>query len=298
MTPVTVFTGSLGAGKTTIILNLVKQLDPSLKIVWLKNEYGDLNIDSKLASGSNIQTTEILNGCLCCVLVGKLHDALLEITQEVQPDHLIIETAGTAYPYPIYHEVMEIPELRLDGLLMVIDALNFTEFHDKSHLARSQSKFLDLIIINKTGLVDGLKLERVMDEVFDLYMNVPKIQTADGWIDPTLLLGLNAKKDEIVSTPEEHHHDELESFNFSTDKRVDVPQLISYLESLDRRKFIRIKGLLNDSKQMHLINVVAGRVDTQELNIPLQASQLLFVGDRIATKQAAIIQHLEQLTLD
>src|SRR5690242_204186 len=108
--PTTVVTGYLGAGKTTIILNLIKQLQEDYQVVWLKNEYGNLSIDSELAKEHNIEVKEMLNGCLCCVLVGKLKDALHEIIRDYTPDRIIIESSGTAYPLPIVLEINEIPE--------------------------------------------------------------------------------------------------------------------------------------------------------------------------------------------
>ena len=77
--PVTVFTGFLGVGKTTIILSLIQRLPKSYNVVLLKNEFGDVKVDSELASESNVKVTEMLNGCLCCVLVGQMKVALLEI---------------------------------------------------------------------------------------------------------------------------------------------------------------------------------------------------------------------------
>jgi G3E family GTPase len=87
--PVTVFTGFLGSGKTTIIINLLKQMPKSYKIVMLKNEFGNVEVDSKLMQDSNIEVTEMLNGCLCCILVGKLGNALNEILEKYTPDHIL-----------------------------------------------------------------------------------------------------------------------------------------------------------------------------------------------------------------
>ncbi|CAJ0764177.1 13761_t:CDS:2 [Entrophospora sp. SA101] len=77
--PVTVFTGFLGSGKTTIIISLLKRVPKSYKICLLKNEFGDMKVDSELVRESNIEVQEMLNGCLCCVLVGQMKTALLEL---------------------------------------------------------------------------------------------------------------------------------------------------------------------------------------------------------------------------
>ena len=77
--PITVFTGFLGAGKTTIILSLIPQLPKDYKLCLLKNEFGDIAVDSELARESNVSVQEMLNGCLCCVLVGQMKNALTEL---------------------------------------------------------------------------------------------------------------------------------------------------------------------------------------------------------------------------
>lgn len=78
--PITVFTGFLGAGKTSVILSLLPKLPKDYKVVLLKNEFGDVEVDSKLAQESSLTAvSEILNGCMCCVLVGQMQNALIEI---------------------------------------------------------------------------------------------------------------------------------------------------------------------------------------------------------------------------
>jgi G3E family GTPase len=135
--PVTVFTGFLGAGKTTIILNVVHSMaslsttssSAKYQIAWLKNEFGDNTIDSQLAKEANIDVTEILNGCLCCTMVGRLGDALLELATKHHPDRIVVETSGSAFPAPIAWEIRRLTEegapLHLDAILCVIDVINF-----------------------------------------------------------------------------------------------------------------------------------------------------------------------------
>src|SRR6201996_9698762 len=94
--PLTIITGFLGSGKTTLLLNLLPQLraqNPTYKLALLKNEFGDLAVDSQLASSSSISgVRELLNGCICCNLVGQLGPALLELRDIASPDRIIIET--------------------------------------------------------------------------------------------------------------------------------------------------------------------------------------------------------------
>lgn len=299
--PTTVVTGTLGAGKTTIILNLIKQLPNSYKTVWLKNEYGDVNIDSELAAASNIQTKEILNGCLCCVLVGKLHEALKEIMQTMQPDRLIIETAGTAYPFPVIQQIQRVDGIELDGLIAVVDAVNYAAFTDNSMMAKQQARFVDLVVLNKTGLVKPKQLEKAMDFVHDQYPGVPKLKTADGNIPKDTLIGLDAK---LVYEPEQHEHhghdhdhagdhvDTVEAFGFLDKQRTYSTEGIDkMLNTIEHWGFIRIKGIINTDAGPKLLNVVFERATWDDIPSYSGPTRITFMGKQI-TKQQQKVQDL------
>lgn len=285
--PITVVTGQLGSGKTTIILNLIKQLPKDYKVVWLKNEYGDVNIDSELAKENNIQTQEILNGCLCCVLVGKLHDALLEIVTKFNPDRIIVETAGTAYPYPIILEIEKIEKIKLDGVINVIDSLNFKGFEDISYVAKTQAKFVDLVVINKTGLIDNDKLYEVEEDIYDLYYQNPKVKTSDGKVDKDLILGLDHKLFELTKNDKEileksHHHEEIEIFSWEKSKTFDSKEKFEeFLKNIPPTRFSRIKGIIKFENGNFLLNYVLGRFDWIKLEKFSGDSKITFMGNHI-----------------
>ena len=112
-------------------------------------------MDSELAKESNVQVTEMLNGCLCCVLVGQMKNALLEIQATQSPNRIIIETSGSAFPAPIAWQIREIQEqgFGLDSIITVVDCVNFKGYEDTSYTARLQAKYTDLILMNKHELV-------------------------------------------------------------------------------------------------------------------------------------------------
>jgi G3E family GTPase len=289
--PVTVVTGYLGSGKTTIILNLIKQLKDDYKVVWLKNEYGNLSVDSELARENNIAVKEMLNGCLCCVLVGKLHDALDEILRTYSPDRIIVESSGTAYPMPIVFEIKRIPALTLDGVINVVDAVNFSGYHDKGYVAKMQSDYTDLIVINKVGLVDENRLDAVLDEVYELNPNTPKIKTTDGNLSKDLLLGLDTKLLEVSETEyyqanpqddsnhdHDHHPDSVDVFVVESDAKFDTAKLEAVLSELKNREFIRIKGVVATEQGYQLLNWVFGRLVWQELTKYSGATKITFMG--------------------
>src|SRR6201996_5822172 len=133
--PLTIITGFLGSGKTTLLLNLLPQLlsqNPTYKLALLKNEFGDVAIDSQLASSSSIAgVRELLNGCICCNLVGQLSDALRELTAgDAPPGRIVVETSGSAFPATLAMEVNRVARetagaFALDGVVTVIDVQNW-----------------------------------------------------------------------------------------------------------------------------------------------------------------------------
>lgn len=155
--PITIITGFLGSGKTTLILNLIPQLrasNPAYKLALLKNEFGDLAVDSQLASSSAISgVREMLNGCICCNLVGQLGEALEELRGQVAPDRVVVETSGSAFPATLALEINRIARRTgayvLDGVVSVIDVENWQGYEDTSVTARLQAKYTDLIVFNK-----------------------------------------------------------------------------------------------------------------------------------------------------
>lgn len=308
--PTTIVTGSLGAGKTTIILNAIEQLPQDYNSVWLKNEYGDVNIDSELARLQNIQTTEVLNGCICCVLVGKLEEALKEIAQKYNPDRLIIETAGTAYPYPIIQRINKVEKLSVDGVINVVDALNYKEFLDDSYLGKKESKYVDVVIINKFGLIDDQQQYEVTEAVSGIYRGSQIVSTIDGKVDKDILFGIDSSLviDDHIEDPEEehehnhdhddgeerlhvHHLDEVEVFSFESEK-LNLQKLQELLESLNPKKYFRIKGIVVDEKA-YLLNYVLGRITIEELSGYSGSTRLTFMGKHIESEKYEVISTLQ-----
>ncbi|KAK4453213.1 homeobox protein PKNOX1 [Podospora aff. communis PSN243] len=176
-TPITIVTGFLGSGKTTLILNLLPQLralSPHYRLALLKNEFGDLAIDSQLASSSSISsTTELLNGCICCNLVGQLSPALVELRNGVKPDRIIIETSGSAFPATLAMEVNRLARetggrFSLDGVVSVVDVENWKGYEDTSYTARLQARYTDLVVLNKWEECGERRVDEVLDRLGDL----------------------------------------------------------------------------------------------------------------------------------
>lgn len=265
MIPITIITGFLGSGKTTLILNLIPQLPKTYKLALLKNEYGDVAVDSQLASSSAISgVQELLNGCICCNLVGQLSEALETLARDITPDRIVIETSGSAFPATLAMEVNRLARdtgrYVLDGVMSVIDVENWKGYEDTSYTAKIQAKYTDLIVLNKWELTSERRVEDVEDSILALEIDppTPRTKSDKGWVDKDIVFGLDAKLAKGLGTTSEHHHDhehstevEVLSVTLTSNgakKGVDVERLNKLLEEPTRDCIYRIKGVLYSSK--------------------------------------------------
>ncbi|KAF1953872.1 cobW-domain-containing protein [Byssothecium circinans] len=264
MIPITIITGFLGSGKTTLILNLIPQLPKTYKLALLKNEFGDVAVDSQLASSSAISgVQELLNGCICCNLVGQLSDALETLARDVTPDRIVIETSGSAFPATLAMEVNRLASSTgkyiLDGVMSVIDVENWKGYEDTSITAKMQARYTDLIVLNKWELVSERRLEDVEDAILALEVDppTPRTKSDKGWVNKDIIFGLDAKLAKSIGTKAEHYHDhehssEVEVLSVTLtsngdNKGVDVEKLRKLLEEPTKDAIYRIKGVLYSS---------------------------------------------------
>lgn len=268
-TPVTILTGFLGSGKTTVILNLIPQLPPTYKLALLKNEFGDLAVDSQLAAAKSISgVRELTGGCICCNLVGQLGDALETLRSDIQPDRIIIETSGSAFPATLAMEVNRLAResngenFVLDGVVSVIDVENWQGYDDTSVTAKLQAQYTDLVIFNKWELVDERRFDVCLDRLGDLEISTPWVKSDRGTVSKDVILGIDgalAKEMKSGGEPLEHkhdhgHHSEVEVLSIIMDAGplrrvgVDLDELEHLLLSAPKDEIYRIKAIFYASK--------------------------------------------------
>lgn len=246
--PITIVTGFLGSGKTTLILNLIPQLPKTYRLALIKNEFGDVAVDSQLASSAAISgVTELLNGCICCNLVGSLSDALEELRVSQSPDRIIIETSGSAFPATLAMEINRIAKEKnyylLDGVISVIDVENWKGYEDTSMTAKLQASYTDLLVLNKWELVGERALDDCLDRIGDLELDVPtpRQKSDKGWVDKTVLLGLDAKLAKGEGEGSKAGHDHTHEHNHDHQSEVDVLSVVlsstSASNGVDLEKF-------------------------------------------------------------
>ena len=287
--PVTIFTGYLGAGKTTVITHLMKQMPENYKIAWLKNEMGNTDIDTQLAKGLHTATVkEMLQGCICHVMIGQLSDALDEMIVSC-PNRIIIETSGSATPAPVVWQIRNHPRLYADGVVTVIDAKNFKGYINKSPSLKLQAKYTDLILINKHEDLEEAVLEQNLDDLYEVNLDTPKIKTDRGRVSPELIFGLDSKlfltKKEVDKeesyADHRHHIHEVELLEIRPKEQFDSKELLKQLESLPKSDFYRIKGVFKQKECVYIMNCSFGECAITPIPSMDGEQRMVFMGENL-----------------
>lgn len=268
--PITIITGFAGSGKTTLILKLLPQLrakNPGYKLALIKNEIGDVAVDTELAAAAEMSgSKELLGDCICCTNIGQIEESLELLDRENHPDRIIIETSGSAEPLKLVLEVNRIAKAtgrhELDGIVSVIDAENWSGYATTSFTAKLQAKQTDLIVINKWESLSERDLDLFLDKLGDLDVETPQTKSDKGWISHEILFGFDQKMardwlkedmhvhgDGCGHGEGEHHSSEVECLSVtltSKDKEagLDLSKLEQMLRAAPKDEVYRIKAVL------------------------------------------------------
>jgi G3E family GTPase len=296
--PTTVFTGFLGSGKTTIISHLIDYLIlKNIKVAYVKNEIGDVNIDGQIIRGKNIQTRELLSGCICCTLTGPFFYAINELVDTVKPDRILIEASGIADPATVALMISSHPKVYRDGVIAIIDVINFEGYKNLSLTARSQAELTDLIVFNKIELADLSRKKSVVGYIRELNDVTPIVEAPNGILDPRLAFGLDIQEldkklaQENLSKHEHHlENDNIETFSQNIEQKINIAKLNNFLDQLPNN-VLRVKGFINSGdNESIIINKVGKRSDIQKSlnqNISFK-NNLVFIGFGIENLKAQI----------
>jgi len=282
--PATVITGFLGAGKTSMIRHLLETANGK-RLALIINEFGDLGVDGEILKSCGIEgcseddVVELANGCICCTVADDfipVMEALLD--RDNPPDHIVIETSGLALPKPLV-KAFNWPEIRtrvtVDGVVAVIDgeAVAAGRFaadpealeaerradpaldHDSplEELFEDQLACADMVVLNKTDLLDAAVLDAVSGELgAKLRPEVKLLRASHGTVDAGVLLGLGAAaENDLDARPshhdgaEDHDHDDFESFDVALDEVADPEALMTRLKAaVTAHDILRVKGFV------------------------------------------------------
>ena len=193
--PVTVLTGFLGSGKTTL-LNRILSEKHGKRIAVIENEFGEVGVDHQLVIGAEEELFETNNGCICCTVRGDLIRILGQLMKRRDKfDYILIETTGMADPGPVAQTFFLDDELKnqfqLDAIVTMVDAKHFEQHVDELNEPAEQVAFADLVLLNKTDLVDAAALERIERRIRGINGTAKILRTknADAPIDKVLNVG-------------------------------------------------------------------------------------------------------------
>ena len=348
--PATIITGFLGAGKTTLIRHMLQNAQ-GRRIALIINEFGDLGVDGDILKGCGDETCreedvmELSNGCICCTVADDFIPTMEKLlAREDRPDHIVIETSGLALPQPLVR-AFNWPgistQVTVDGVVTVVDGKAVTEGrfahsvaavdaqrqldenldHETplSELFEDQIACADMIVVNKTDLLEGAEAEALVGTLRDSSRSgVQVVTTSMGKLPVDVLLGqgIGAESD-LDSRHELHHHhhdhsdehehehehdhdhhhdhdhDAFESFVVTlgeiTDPKAFSDQVSTIISAHD---ILRLKGFAAVSgKPMRLtLQAVGPRVETyfdQPFGDTARATRLVVIG-QAGLDQAAI----------
>ena len=239
-------------------------------IAVIVNEFGEIGIDNQLVINSDEEILEMNNGCICCTINDSLVDAVYNILERSDRiDYMILETTGVADPLPIALTFLgtELKHLtRLDSILTVVDAELFNEDHFDSEAAFQQIAYGDIIILNKTDLVDKPKLQELEKFINTVKPKARILRSQYGKVPLPLILDVNVDQSELLAKSadesnhahdhdhEHHHHhyhsdhlanDGFISVSFQSDRPFDLDKFQIFLDKRLPVDVFRAKGLLH-----------------------------------------------------
>ncbi len=221
MTKIDIFSGFLGAGKTTLIKKLIQEAFQGEKLVLIENEFGEIGIDGGFMKDAGINVTEMNSGCICCSLVGDFGTALQEVLEQYSPDRIIIEPSGVGKLSDVVKAVAGVMENRddvqMNGYVTVADATkckmymkNFGEFYN------NQIESAKTIVLSRTGKISEEKLQTALSLIREKNDKATIITTPWDEIDGKQILGaieqsnsleIQLMEEDICPECGHHHHD-------------------------------------------------------------------------------------------
>ncbi len=201
--PVTILTGFLGAGKTTLMNHILANQE-GLKTAVLVNEFGEIGIDNELIISTGDDMVELTNGCICCTINDELLNTIYKVLERPEPlDYMVVETTGLADPLPVAMTFLgsDLRDLtRLDSIITVIDAENFGEEILDTSVGRAQVVYGDILLLNKTDLVSSERVQQVEQMISDVKSDPRILHSVKGDVQLPLLLSVGLFESDRVAT--------------------------------------------------------------------------------------------------
>jgi G3E family GTPase len=317
--PVTVITGFLGSGKTTLVKHILANQE-GLRTAVIVNELSEIGIDSELIVSATDDMVELENGCICCSINNDFLDAVFRILDRGRDvDYLVVETSGVSDPLPVVLTFLRSElrdRLRVDSIITVADAADFCLDRFESKAARNQLCHGDVVLLNKCDLVGAERLRSLEDAIRALKPQARILRTTQCRVALPLLLSVGLfQSDRFFADPagaHAHEHethsshgsdeipasghgdagchlsaDGFEALSFQSERPFAVHRFQDFLERLPDNVY-RGKGLLRiaETDKRYVFHLVAGRFSLDEHGAERQAgNKLVLIGRNLDRAQ-------------
>ncbi len=295
--PITILSGFLGAGKTSVLSHIL-QSNHEKKIAVLVNDFGKLNIDAALIVAVEGETISLTNGCICCTIRDDLmKEVLCLLSKETPPEHIIIETSGVSDPTLVAHTFL-MPALEnlvaVENIITVVDAdLALDLDEEYKNLAIRQIKIADIVIINKIDLASDQKRKDLQAHIKNIVPTVRTLETIGGRIPIAVVFGsdwnsaLRNWDIKPVLPPD------FRTWIYSSESPFTFMALRKALEELPSAIF-RVKGFIQLEKTPSnpgLLQITGGRSSLRlhhKFKPEQKKTQLVFIGKKSDTDDKAV----------
>jgi G3E family GTPase len=300
--PILLVTGFLGAGKTTVVNQLLAHAE-GRRIAAVVNDFGAINIDAELIAGASDGIVSLSNGCICCSLEGDLLRTLATLLRrDPRPEHIVIETSGVADPSDIVRNLMDpviLREAPLETVLCVMDATTPPAALDDA-LLRAQLRAADVVALSKVDLVDAAARVQMRDVIRSLRPGAVVVEAPHGEVPAVLLFPADADRAPAPRDPGPRRPavDRFETLSWTSERPVSLPRLQRAIGHL-APKLARAKGLFETVEQpgrLMVFQFAGGRAtlapgDMRAAGVP--AARIVFIAELGALSRAELDRIME-----
>lgn len=276
----TVVCGMLGSGKTTFIRQFVEHIQG--RAVVLVNDFGRAGIDGEIFSAAGVESIELPSGCVCCTHKFDLITTIRKIMETLAPEHLLIEPSGVAAPSGVLEALESLP-VRQVTVVGIVDATEFLELSDAEAFGRffeDQIESSDVILVNKTDLVDQDTAERTVLAVERMNPAAIVYRTVNCRIEGPLPEVPDAER-----PPSRHsHHFYFETVSFKLGDDMDMESVSSFFLDMSRGRYgdiVRAKALVNTLQGPFRFDLSFANVQGVPFDKPVSGSRLVVIGKNL-----------------
>ncbi|QXE01041.1 GTP-binding protein [Terribacillus sp. DMT04] len=301
--PVSIITGFLGSGKTTLVNRILRDVRSSNTAVII-NEFGATGIDGKFVEETKEEIIEINNGCICCNVRGDLirilKDLLVRAHKEgTQLQRVVIETTGLANPAPVIQTFLMDDVMRywfeIDCVSTVVDSLHIDGQLSEHEIAREQIAFADQIILNKQDLISQDKRNALIVRMQQMNPEAEIFNVQDSEVPLDKLLHVYSFsldhtlriRPDFLEQHHHHHHDDIQAIVLRDDRPLDAKRLdmwFSYLVQVKGESLFRYKGILHVAGEKRRVlfqgvhMLFASTIDREWKQGEMKQNELVFIG--------------------